>query len=208
VAGCCRTTVGLKCSITVTEPSFTELVLARKKSANNSHTEFQERITDISVSDARSRTDGQIKRREYGPKFGHDSFLSRQFKFFYASSYSHLTLIDRVPTTALHAPYIQNQAAHTQRKHKALCRSHCKSLTTTSKMCLALPTMGSTWHPTYFRHVSRSQSVPCIFNEELPPTLICKDQTFYRCYSPQLAPLYSCHGDAESPYSVEGIGCS
>jgi hypothetical protein len=67
--------------------------------------------------------------------------------FSYVSSYSHLTLIDQVKTTAVHAPQIQNQAAHAQGKHKALCRSHCKSQTTTSNMCLVLPTMGSPWHP-------------------------------------------------------------
>lgn len=153
--------------------------LFEKKPVNNSYTELQERITDNSISDARSQTVGQIKRREYGPKFGHDRFPPCQFKFFYASQYCHLTLIDRVPTTALHAPQIQNQAAHTQGKHKTLCRTHCKSQTTTSQMCLALPTMGSPWHPAYQRHVPRPQSVPCIFNEQLP-TLICKDQTFYR----------------------------
>jgi hypothetical protein len=31
VAGCCKTTLGLKCSITVNEPSFTKLMLVRKK---------------------------------------------------------------------------------------------------------------------------------------------------------------------------------
>ena len=105
--------------------------------------------------------------------FHTNSFLSRVIIFPFGSD-SPSTDNSATCTTST-----EPSTTHTQRKHKALYRSHCKSQTRTTKMCLALPTMGSLWHPPYQHHAPRPQSVPCIFNEE-PRTLICKDQTFYR----------------------------